>query len=85
MDLEPEPIKDVVEEETDRGIRRPFIEDDEDENGVDCLRYWKGEGEGEGELLRPLDEEAAIDRKAKKIILTKILDLVSKITIYACV
>lgn len=66
MDLEPEPesINDVVEEETDRGIRRPpfmkEFEDDEDENGVDCLRYWKGE------LLRPLDEEAAIDRKNKK-------------------
>lgn len=62
MDLEPEPIKGVVEEETDRGIRRPFMkefEDDEDEKGLDCLRYWKGE------LLRPLEEEAAIDRKEK--------------------
>lgn len=55
MDLDPEPENDVVEEELDRGISRPF----EDENGLDGLRYWKGE------LLRPLDEEAAIDRKEK--------------------
>lgn len=41
MDLEPEPKKDVVEEELDRGMSRPFMkefEDDEDENGLDGLR-----------------------------------------------
>jgi hypothetical protein len=63
MDLEPvplpEPYNAVPEDETERGISLPFMNDEEEdaeEYGVDGFRWLNGE------LLRPLDEEAAITR-----------------------
>lgn len=50
-----------MEDEQERGINRPFMkdeDDDEDEYGLDCFLYWNGE------LLRPLEEDAAIAHPA---------------------
>lgn len=68
MDLEPytsaPPWTDVAEEEQERGITRPFIiddEDDVDEYGLDGFPSLNSA------LLLPLEDEAAISPKTKKL------------------
>lgn len=67
-----------MEDEQERGINRPFMkdeDDDEDEYGLDCFLYWNGE------LLRPLEEDAAIAHPANLFFSFSTINL-SKIQIF---